>query len=277
MTSLISNELLSRIEDASLNASAPPQQRWLDGWLVRYAPGKARRARCVNAVAAGRLPLAPKLAYVRELFSQAGLPLVLRITHFTQPPQLDDELAALGYPADGHTLVSVKTGLDSTCEGAYPTGHLTAHLTAHPPALPAGFECAPLDLDAFAHAVGALRGSPAAHCQSHATRLRLSPVPVQGFGIRHSASGEVVACGQVTQEAELVGLYDVVTHNAYRGRGLASVLCEHMLTVAAINGGKIAYLQVEANNLAAQRIYRRLGFVDGYNYHYRELPAGAAG
>ena len=39
--------LLSRIEDAGLNASAPPQQRWIDGWLVRYCPGKAKRARCI--------------------------------------------------------------------------------------------------------------------------------------------------------------------------------------------------------------------------------------
>jgi len=27
----MSDELLSRIEDAGLNASAPPQQRWVDG------------------------------------------------------------------------------------------------------------------------------------------------------------------------------------------------------------------------------------------------------
>ena len=33
--------LLSRVEDAGLNASAPPQQRWLDGWLIRFSPGKA--------------------------------------------------------------------------------------------------------------------------------------------------------------------------------------------------------------------------------------------
>ena len=50
--------LLSRIEDAGLNASAPPQQRWLDGWLVRLSPGKAKRARCIHAVAVGRRPLA---------------------------------------------------------------------------------------------------------------------------------------------------------------------------------------------------------------------------
>jgi N-acetylglutamate synthase len=41
-----------------------------------------------------------------------------------------------------------------------------------------------------------------------------------------------------------------------------------------MNGATTAYLQVEATNLPAQRIYRRLGFVDGYNYHYREMPAG---
>ena len=34
--------LLSRIEDAGLNASAPPQQRWVDGWLLRYSVGPAK-------------------------------------------------------------------------------------------------------------------------------------------------------------------------------------------------------------------------------------------
>ena len=61
-------DLLSRIEDAGLNASAPPQQRWLDGWLVRVSPGKAKRARCINAVAEGRLPLDHKLERAAELY-----------------------------------------------------------------------------------------------------------------------------------------------------------------------------------------------------------------
>ncbi|MDE1950446.1 MAG: hypothetical protein KGI35_17645 [Burkholderiales bacterium] len=49
--------LLSRVEDAGINASAPAQQRWLDGWILRYAPVKAKRSRGINAVAAGRLGL----------------------------------------------------------------------------------------------------------------------------------------------------------------------------------------------------------------------------
>ena len=47
-----------RIEDAGLNASAPPQQRVLDGWLLRFSRAKAKRARCINAICASRMPLA---------------------------------------------------------------------------------------------------------------------------------------------------------------------------------------------------------------------------
>jgi GNAT superfamily N-acetyltransferase len=254
----LDDDLLSRIEDASLNASAPPQQRWLDGWIVRYAPGKARRARCVNAVAAGRQPLLKKLQQVRELFDAAGLPMVVRITRFTQPPQLDSELAALSYQKEGLTCVLVKPGLAVT--------------EAKP--LPAGLHWASLDVEAFAEAVGALRASPPSHRQSHALRMRQSPVPVSGFVIRRDANLEVVACGQCTQEAELVGLYDVFTHESQRGQGLAGQLCERMLSHSVNNGAKIGYLQVEADNTPARQVYARLGFVDGYSYHYREAPAG---
>ena len=58
MIGAVPPDRLVRIEECGLNASAPPQQRLVDGWLVRFSPGKAKRARCVNAVAAGRLPLA---------------------------------------------------------------------------------------------------------------------------------------------------------------------------------------------------------------------------
>jgi len=89
----LDDTLLSRIEDASLNASAPPQQRWMDGWLVRLSPGKAKRARCVQAVADGRLPLPERLVLCQSVFDAAGLPAVVRITPFSRPVGLDDALA----------------------------------------------------------------------------------------------------------------------------------------------------------------------------------------
>jgi hypothetical protein len=50
---------------------------------VRFSPGKARRARCANAVAPGRLPLDEKLRLAAAVYAEAGLPMHLRITPFS--------------------------------------------------------------------------------------------------------------------------------------------------------------------------------------------------
>ncbi len=100
--------LLARVETAGLNASAPPQQQWIDGWLLRYSPGKAKRARCINALLPGRLTLVQRLAACRAVYAEHRLPMVLRITPFTEPSTLDDDLAALGYQAFDDTRVMVQ-------------------------------------------------------------------------------------------------------------------------------------------------------------------------
>jgi len=251
-----SDTLLSRIEDASLNASAPPQQRWLDGWLVRFNPGKAKRARCINAVATGRLPLPQKLALAQQVFDAAGLPMVVRITRFTQPPTLDAELAALGWAPLDDTRVMVCTALAA----------------GDAPPLPAGTRWQRLPAADYAQAVGLLRGSPPAQCAAHAERLALSPVPYQGYAVVRDADQAVLACGQFAAEADIVGLYDVFTHPDHRGQGLARLLCKRLLSISASQGAKVAYLQAEADNAAARHIYSGLGFADRYAYHYRQAP-----
>jgi ribosomal protein S18 acetylase RimI-like enzyme len=247
--------LLSRVEDASLNASAPPQQRWLDGWLVRFSPGKAKRARCINAVASGRMPTAQKLALCEPIYREAGLPLVVRITRFSQPTSLESDLAALGLKVLDDTRVMVNQDLASDTTTTLPAG---LHWTA-------------LDAAAFAEVVGQMRGTPAEQRQAHAQRIALSPVSYCGYAIQRESDGLVLACGQFAIEGQLVGLYDVFTRECERGRGLAQLLCQHLLSRAVKSGAGIAYLQVELANVVARRIYERLGFIEGYRYHYRQM------
>jgi len=250
-------ELLSRIEDAGLNASAPPQQRWLDGWLVRFSPGKAKRARCVNAVANGRTSVGERLAACEKVFSDARLPLIVRITPFSQPSGLDEYLAESGLRRFDNTQVMVATLADEPA-----------------PALPEGMQFNALGLEPFARRVGELRGSPLAQRQAHAERLLNSPVPFFAFEL--ALDGETVACGQIALENDLVGIYDVFTAPALRGRGHASMLCRHLLAQAGARGARHAYLQVEADNLPARAVYSRLGFADAYAYHYRTHDPDAA-
>lgn len=250
--------LLSQVEDAGLNASAPPGQWWIDGWLVRTLPGKARRARCVNALTPGVRPLDERLAAAEAACARGGVPLIFRITPFTQPADLPEALQARGFRPVDPTRVLVATTLPGR----------------PPPAVPAGLRLEALDGAAFAEAVGALRGSPPEHRRSHALRLAQSPVPYHALALRRADDRAVLACGQVALEPPLAGLYDVFTHPDTRGRGLATLLCEHLLSLSASLGATMGYLQVDAGNGPALAVYHRLGFVDAYGYVYFER-AGA--
>ena len=258
MNTLFDSTLLSRIEDAGLNASAPPQQRLVDGWLVRFSPGKAKRARCVNAVAAGRLPPAQKLALCERVFADAELPMIVRITPFTQPADLDTTLASMGLRRFDDTRVMVRSELHD----------LVART------LPEGLSMQRIALEPFAQTVGAMRGSPLAQRQAHGQRLVNAAVPFTAYVLRRD--GEVVACGQFALEADLVGVYDVFTSAPARGQGFAGLLCRHMLDQARAHGARHAYLQVEGDNDAARSVYHRLGFLDAYAYHYRTRNPSAA-
>jgi ribosomal protein S18 acetylase RimI-like enzyme len=249
--------LLARIEDAGLNASTPPQQRWLDGWLVRFSPGKAKRARCIQAVATGRWSVEERLAACAAVYADAGLPLIVRITPFSLPAHLDALLAQQGLRRFDDTRVMVLVNL--------PSDRKLAHT---PPRIRS------IALDAFAERVGSFRGSALALRQAHAQRLLNAPVP--HFAFELDANGETVACGQLALEGDIVGLYDVFTTEAARGRGFATLLCRHLLNEARQRGARHAYLQVESDNEVARAIYRRLGFADGYAYHYRTADPTAA-
>lgn len=249
-------DVLALIEDASLNATAPPQQRWLDGWLLRLSPGKAKRARCILALATGRLDLRTKLALAEAAYAEARLPLVFRLTPFSVPSRLDALLDGLGFERFDETAVMTSHGLDAANA-----------------ALPSSTRLEPMGPDAFAQLVGTWRGQDLAQRQAHAERLANAPVPFRAFVLLHD--GERVACGQFALENEIAGVFDVFTASPYRNRGHATTLCRHLLAQARQLGAKHAYLQVELDNHAALAVYQRLGFAQAYRYHYR-APGGQA-
>lgn len=245
--------LARRAEEAGLNASAPPQQAQIDGWLLRLSPGKAKRSRCVNALAAGTLPLAQLLARCQQSFDAAGLPLIVRITPFTQPADLDQQLAALGWFDFDAADVMLRPTLDGLPEDAA--------LQAMPAA-------------SYAQMVGALRGSSPVEIAAHAERMEQAPVRYQGFVLRQH--GQLQACGQIVVEDGMAGLFDVFTPPEHRGQGHAQRLCAALLHRARAQGARAAYLQVGSDNLVARRVYARLGFGFAYRYHYRSNNPAAA-
>lgn len=245
----MTDPLALRAELAGLDASAPPQQTDIDGWLIRLSPGKAKRSRCINALRQGTLPLDELLARCQRAFDAAGLPLAVRVTPWSQPADLDARLAAKGW-------------------GAFDAADVMVLGALLPDPAPAALQA--LDAPGYAALVGALRGSSATAIAAHAERIANAPVPYQGFALR-DATGQLLACGQMVVAGELVGLYDIASAAPRQGHG--ERLCRALLALAHAQGARQAYLQVGSDNAVAQRLYARLGFVFAYRYHYRSPEA----
>ncbi len=235
-----------RLEELSLNSSAPPGQLLYDGWLLRLMPGKAKRPRSVNAVYPSMLPLDVKIAHCERLYGAARLPALFRITPFCLPANLDADLERRGYGRFDTTSVEcAPIRLEQAgAEGA-----------------------AGMNLRAWVEAVGDLRGTSPEHRVAHLARLEGMPLPVRGVAVQ--VAGRVVATGLTIVEDDCAGLFDIATHEQARRKGHARTVVAALLRAGYELGARHAYLQVAADNEPARRLYREFGFEERYRYWYR--------
>lgn len=248
-----SDVLAVGIEDASLSVSQPAQQSFFDGWLLRYSPGKAKRARSINSICAGVLPLAAKLSHCVDFYEQRRLPCLFRVTPFSQPRNLDAELATAGFGA--HQDTRVMTVALSKVERSAPQSAAQS-----------------VNAEQFAAAFGTLHGLDSA--KASAERERYARAADRSAFVVQFDGDTLVACGSLALEGKLAGIFGMVTAVEYRGRGVASAIVAKLLDEARAVGAEIAYLQVEAANAPARRAYSKFGFEDCYAYWYR-APAGS--
>lgn len=242
-----------RIEEAGLNNLHTRRQLLYDGWLLFLSPGKAKRARSVNAHFGSTLPLLAKITHCEALYLRHGLPRLFRITPFVQPAGLEAALAARGYVAFDHTLVQSAT-LD-----APPEFTVRDDLDVSFPML-----------EAFVEAVGEMRASPAGQRAAHLERLAQSPLELRTVIVRRE--GVPVAAGLVSIDGEIAGLFDIVTADDWRGQGIGTAVSAALIAQAWERGVRRLFLQVTADNASAVAIYRKFGFTTRYAYHYRALP-----
>jgi GNAT superfamily N-acetyltransferase len=244
---------LARVEEAGLNGLQTQRQLFYDGWLLRVSPGKAKRARSVNAHFGSTLPLAQKIAYCERVYAERGLPVLFRITPFQKPPELDAALGARGYQAFQATLVQLAR-LDYPPEA--PPVSDVEFMTPTPAA--------------FADAVSELQGT--SNEQRAAFLERLMHTPLTTRSVIAVMDGRAVGTGTVMLEDGLAGVFTMGTAPELRARGIATGILAMMLRWAWEHGASHAYLQVDEENLPAIAVYRKFGFVTAYTYHYRGRP-----
>ena len=238
-----------RIEEAGLNALQTQRQLFFDGWLLRISPGKAKRARSVNPHFGSSLPLDMKIARCESVYTANELPTLFRMTPFVHPPDLRSALERRGYVCFDPTLVQVLP-LDDL-RNVEPRRDI---------------ELVAPSANEFVEAIGELRASSPTERAAHVERLACTPLPMHAILAR--IAGRTVACGQASIDDRVAGIYDMMTAGDCCGRGIATTIVNALLQWARSRGTTHAFLQVNADNAPALRVYRRFGFATTYTYYY---------
>jgi ribosomal protein S18 acetylase RimI-like enzyme len=237
------------LEDIGADAWPAATTIRVEGWRLGLDRGVTRRANSV-------LPNDPvadpdaMIDLIERRYRDHGLRPCFKMTAAAEPGDLDRRLERRGYRAEGHSLVLVadaaKVALPSL-----PQITITLHDR------PAGAW-----LDACWPPAERAGERPA--LEQSAARV---PAP-RAFGLAR-LEGAAAGAALAVAGSGWAGLTAVHTLPAQRRRGVAQSLLGALTAWAIGQDAAQLYLQVEADNAAARKLYTGLGFAEAYRYHYR--------
>ncbi len=246
----MSETLIKKIEDLSLNAWPTHQIQFYDGWLLRFSYFYTHRTNCVEQLGESRLPLTDKVQYVEEIYRRWGTPSIFKISPLVNP-ETDRYLESQGYITD----------------------HITHNMVAdlQPAFLPKSDQKVTIGsfiTDAWIDSLFALKGTTnVMHRQIVPHMYHAIPketVPVSVF-----RDGRIIGTGLGILDRDFIGVYAIHVHPAYRRQHIAQSIVSAILAKGAQAGAKHAYLQVVDGNTAAIRLYESLGFHYVYTDYFR--------
>ncbi|UZN04503.1 GNAT family N-acetyltransferase [Cellulomonas sp. S1-8] len=237
-----------------------PRTAAVDGWRVGLSGGVTRRAG--STIALVDVPdVRSAVDRVEQLYRQDGAPAVFRAGDPENPAGLAVELDRRGYTAAAVTDVLVRDLV------AAPPAPGAAALAGAAVTVRVAQEPDDAWLDVW------LGGKGGAREPSHAI---VAGAPAT-YVTATDARGVDVAVIRAAPVDDWVALSCLQVVPGARRRGLGRALTEQALALAAADGAQRAFLQVEAGNAAALRLYGALAFRPAHRYAYRVQPLRDAG
>lgn len=256
------------IEDANLNGF-PSDRLVMDGsWLARISPGNpARRVNSLNVMdPLDDADVPARLKAMLAVFAENDVAFHLRHTPLT-PQALVAIADAGGWARTGETDVWIRQIEAGETEGQEAAGREVAAGAA---------SLRPCTLEEFLSAFAAIGGTrpeavtPLALARLGGALQRIAVCRVTL--VAEDRNGRPLGVVLGVAERDMLGIYDLAVAPDARRQGLGERLVRATMARGAALGCRLAWLQVTAENGPARALYRRMGFGDGYAYHYRLPP-----
>jgi len=244
--------LIEHLADAAWPAA---EQVPLGPWKLRATHGVTRRANSVftagrDDVRAGELERLIEEA--ERFYARRSLPGVFQISAGTGAKELDAMLQRRGYSINAPSEVWAVSGdaltpMQKACRG----GEWRLRREDQPDI--GWFDCA---FDEIAE-----------RRRVHEQIVRRVPPP--RLYVAALVDGIVAGCGMATSAHDHTGIFCMATRGAFQRRGIALELVSELCEWCRSLGDQCAFLQVMSDNEAAKALYRKVGFMHEYAYHYR--------
>lgn len=221
------------------------------GWLVRVSEGVTKRANSVMPISYRGANLEKDISIVYKLYKDNNLPLIFQIPDYFEPPNLVEYLQNSEFLITDETIV-MSTEIEQD-----------------------NFS---LDKDGFDVVI-----EHDVDVKWYQALKRLADIDsskLEGFRkIISRTYNEKITCSVMKDnhpvgivlgviEKPYIGIFDLVVHLDYRRQGIGEFIMRIMMSYAQKSKLQTMYLQVEANNLPAVKLYKKLNFQERYRYRY---------
>lgn len=242
---MFDRELLLRIELAGVAAWPALETAAFDGWLWRFSDGGSQRANSVSTLDYRGSDIEASIDEAEQRYTARGAPPMFQVSDVSQPADLDRLLARRGYRVNDPCSTLVKA-----CE-PQPADAGVVFLDR---ASAAWFDC-------YSSVITPSR-------KRTAPRI-LERVPQTGVFCGLVQDGRIIATVLGVPRDGVIIAECVATLSHARGQGAASRVMRGLEAWGAARGCRHVALQAVVSNVAAQALYKSLGYREHGRYHLR--------
>lgn len=241
--------MIRRFEEISNNAWPALQTIQYDGWILRFANGVTKRSNSVSLLYPSILDPEVKIRYCENFYASRNIAPCFKITTISDPASIDQHLANRGYFI--HSTISFQS-LDLAGIPSEPYNDICLETELNHGWIDDFIRMNEFDQNKKATYIAIMK-------QVNTPKCLVSMLRGQA----------TIAVGLGVLEDHFLGIFDIVVDKAYRNTGVGYHIVDNILRWGKKMGADTAYLQVLNNNIAAIRLYEKMGFRECYQYWYR--------